>query len=286
MSLVERVAAARERLARAGIPGESAGLDAEVLARHLLGWDRATYLAARHRKAPASFEARYEALVERRARREPVSVITGRREFWGLELEVTRDVLAPRPETELIVEAALALAAAGAPLRTIIDVGTGSGCLAVALARELPDASVVATDISPAALAVARRNAARHGVKDRIRWVRTDLLDGLAVEADLVVANPPYLAAPAAPELQPEVRDYEPVTALLAGADGLDVVRALLSQVESRLAPGGCLIVEFGFGQEPAIRSLVEARPGLDLVRMHRDLQGIPRTAVVRRKAS
>jgi release factor glutamine methyltransferase len=163
--------------------GEAA-TDAEVLARHVLGWDRATYLARRRDPAPAGFESRYAPLAARRERREPVSIITGRREFWGLEFAVGPAVLTPRPETELIVETALDLLGTrrDAPL-AIADVGTGSGCLAVTLAREFPRAVVTAVDVSAAALAVARRNAATHGVAGRIHWVEAPLADWLAGSA-------------------------------------------------------------------------------------------------------
>ena len=183
-ALAERVARARDCFARAGITVDEAAADAEVLARHVLDWDRATYLARRRDPAPTGFEVRYAPLADRRARREPVSTITGRREFWGLTFAVGPAVLTPRPATELIVETALALFGdrRAAPL-AIADVGTGSGCLAVTLAREFPRAAVTGVDISPAALAMARRNAAAHGVADRIDWVEASLADWLASAA-------------------------------------------------------------------------------------------------------
>ena len=183
-SLADRVARAGACFARAGVAADEAAADAEVLARHVLGWDRATYLARRRDPAPQGFEARYAPLADRRARREPVSLLTGRREFWGLAFAVGPAVLTPRPETELIVETALALFGdrRAAPL-AIADVGTGSGCLAVTLAREFPRAAVTGVDISADALAVARRNAAAHGVADRIAWVETSLADWLSGSA-------------------------------------------------------------------------------------------------------
>ena len=164
MTIAEHVALARRALEEAGVPAGEAGLDAELLARTVLAWDRATFVTRRREDAEPGFDAAYAPLVARRARREPVAYILGEREFWGLPFEVTRDVLIPRPETELIVEEALAAFGGGRPPATVIDVCTGSGCLAVTLARAFGGADVIATDISPAALEVARRNAQRHGM--------------------------------------------------------------------------------------------------------------------------
>lgn len=283
MTVLDEVRAAHRRLVTAGLRQHDAAGDAEVLARHALGWDRATYLTRRREPPPDRFAADYRALVGRRARREPVSAITGRREFWGLTFEVGPAVLTPRPETELIVEWSLRLAGArrGTGLR-IIDVGTGSGCLAVALAHELPAARVVASDVSPAALAVARRNARTHGVEGRIGWVVTSLLDGFRVAADLIVANLPYVPSAATRVLSPEVRDHEPWLALDGGRDGLDPLRAFLEAAPGRLAAGGHLVVEFGAGQEDTVRSLVASDPRLALLDVAGDLAGIPRVAAIR----
>ena len=281
MTIHDHVRCAAGELAEAGIGGDRAALDAELLARHVLGWDRARYLAERRGPAPAGFAVRYGDLVTRRRRREPAAYIVGTREFWGLELEVTPDVLIPRPETELIVEQTLA-ACAGAPPRTIVDVGTGSGCLAVALACEFEHARVTATDVSHSALTVARRNAARHGVASRVGFVQTDLLEGVALEADVIVSNPPYVASLAAPSLLPDVRDHEPAVALYGGPAGLDVIGRLLAQAARCLRPAGLLVWEFGYDHEDDIRALI-ARGGWQLERIGEDLQGIPRVAVVRR---
>ena len=285
MTVHDHVAAARDRLVRAGISLASAGLDAEVLARHLLGWDRATYVASRHDVAPGSFDSRYAQLVARREQREPVPFITGHREFWGLDFEVTRDVLIPRPETELIIEEAIALVdtqAISTP-PSIVDAGTGSGCLAIALAVEVPSARITATDLSPGALRVARRNAARHGVADRITWLETSFLTNLNVAPDLIVSNPPYVPSAYADGLPPEVRDYEPATAVLSGTDGLEGLREVIARADACLTPGGWLIVEFGLGQEEAVRALVSTRSSLAVVKIRSDLLGIARTAVVQR---
>jgi release factor glutamine methyltransferase len=278
-SLQDQVAEARRALVDAGIPAEGARLDAEVLARHVLGWDRAALLARGREPGPADFGPRFEALVARRAAREPVAMIVGQREFWGLDFEVTPDVLIPRPETEFIVEVALEQARRSAVGR-LVDVGTGSGCLSVALALELPQARVVATDVSDRALTVARRNAARHRVDGRIAFVRTDLLAGVGIQADLIVSNPPYV--PSGASLQPEVGRHEPAQALFGGGDGLDVMRRLLAAAPRNLAPGGHLVVEFGDGQEADFRVLCE-ETGWRVVDVRDDLQGIPRVALLER---
>jgi release factor glutamine methyltransferase len=283
------VIAARERLARAGLSTDSAAVDAEVLARLALGWDRARYLAHRHEPAPEGFEQTFEALIARRITREPVSQIVGHREFWLRDFEVTRDVLTPRPETELVVEEALRIAgtwdgrgAANGP-RRLVDVGTGSGCLAVTLALELPDVEVTATDISAAALAVARRNAERHNAGARIRFVEADLLGGLTPGFDLVVSNPPYVPRRASQALSPDVRDFEPAEALFGGEDGLELIRTLLDQSAAMLQPGGVLVMEFGAGQEEDVRILLSHRPHLALELVRPDYQGIDRVIVARR---
>ena len=295
MTLQEHVHRGRLRLEQAGVDANEAGLDAELLAREVLGWDLAAVLARSHEPAPDGFPARYDALISRRERREPISYILGRREFWGLDFEVGPGVLTPRPETEFVVEEAIerfagarhAKVGADAPLVSahpsrVADVGTGSGCLAISLALEFRAARLVATDISTAALDVARRNATRHRVGDRIELSRTSLLTGVAGPFDLIVSNPPYVASGDIADLPPEVRDYEPREALDGGTDGLDVIRTLLAEAGSRLVSGGWLVFEFGFGQEEGVKDAVARVPRLRLDRVRADLQGIPRTAVVR----
>jgi release factor glutamine methyltransferase len=284
MTIHDLVQGARDRFMNAGISASLAALDAEVLARQVLGWDRARFLADRNEKATSMFLLRYEPLVARRERREPVSYILGMREFWGLEFEVGRDVLIPRPETELIVEETVAAVGRDSSPR-IVDVGTGSGCIAIALAREIPGATILATDVSPQALDVARRNAWRHQVTDRVTFVETSFLDGIEGVADVIVSNPPYVPAVSEMGLTPEVRDYEPSVAVFAGEDGLEGVRSVLAGAPSKLAPGGWLIMEFGCGQDDGVAALVQATPGLQLVRIRHDLQDIPRTAICRRAA-
>ena len=283
-TLFQCVIAARERLIRAGVPPDQAGIDAEVLARHAMGWDRATYLTRRDEPIAPDAAGRFEAVVARRAHREPVAYITGHREFWSLVFEVTPAVLIPRPESEFIVEAALARLGDRTRAWQIADVGTGSGCLALSLAHELPRARVTATDISAEALAVARRNAERLGVERRVTFVETSLLDAVSGPFDLIVANPPYVPLDHERTLSPDVRDHEPRAALFGhGADGLNEIRALLAGAPSRLAAAGLLLMEFGFGQGDAVRDALAKIPGLILVEILRDLQGHERTLVAQR---
>jgi release factor glutamine methyltransferase len=277
-----KVAAAAERLREAGIPAGEARLDARLLAQAVLGWTTERMLASPSADEPPAFGHQYEPLVARRAAREPLAYVLGRREFWGLDMEVSPAVLIPRPETELMVEAALERLAPDAASR-VADIGTGSGCLAVAIARERPLAHVTATDVSAAALAVARRNATRHGVADRVRFAETDLLDGIDGPFDLIVSNPPYVAEADRPALPPEVRDYEPAGALFAGPDGLAVIGRLVTAAPAHLDSGGHLIIEFGAGQNRGVERLVARVEGLTLVEIRRDLAGVPRTAIVRR---
>jgi release factor glutamine methyltransferase len=276
------VAAARQQLRAAGLSSAEADLSARVLAEHLLGWSTERFLIDAVEPEPDGFSARYDAVIARRAAREPVPYITGRREFWGLSLEVTPDVLIPRSETELIVEATLDLFPdAAVPFRAA-DLCTGSGCVAIAIAHERPRASILATDISNAALAVARRNAVRHGVADRMQFECADLLQNLSGTFDLIAANPPYVRSGDRPALQPEVRE-EPDVALFSGPEGLDVTRRLIADAPAHLRHGAHLVFEFGLGQDVEIESLIAASRSLTLIEMRRDLQGIARTAVARR---
>jgi release factor glutamine methyltransferase len=286
MTVHDLVRAASDRLLAAGLPPVSAAFDAEVLARLALGWNRAEYLARRGDPIPGDFREAYAALIERRERREPVAQIAGHREFWTRNFEVTRDVLTPRPETELLVEEALAwLAACAREAPRVVDVGTGSGCVAVTLALEMPGLEVTATDISPRALAIARRNAGRLGAAARVHFVRTNLLEGIAAGIDLVVSNPPYVPERHRHALSSEVRDYEPSEAVFGGGDGFDLIRSLVRQAAGRLAPRGRLLMEFGAGQDDDVRALVEEVPPLVVHAIRDDLQGIPRVALIGRRA-
>ena len=285
-SIQARVATARQQLREAGITPVESDLDARLLAQQVLDWTTERYLTDADGSEPDAFAQAYDALVARRATREPLAYIVGHREFWGLKFEVNPDVLIPRPATELIVEAMLELLPERNAELTIGDVCTGCGCVAVAVAHERPAATVVASDISPAALAVARRNADRHGVGRRTTFRTGDLVRGLdAVDRpfDAILANPPYVVDRARPALQPEVRDFEPALALFGGSDGLEVITRLVAEAPSRLRMGGYLIFEFGLGQDVEIETLVHRAPDLTLVGVRRDLQGISRTAIAQR---
>lgn len=264
-----------ERFARAGLA--SPRLDAELLLGHALGVER-IQLYTQHDK-PLGVEelARIRELVRRRLTREPVAYLTGTKEFWSLELAVSPAVLIPRPETELLVEVALRLARqTAAP--TIVDVGTGSGAIALALAKELPAATVVGLDRSREALEVARGNAARLGLA--VELLESDLLAALPgdVEPDLIVANLPYIASGELGSLAPEIREHEPWLALDGGSDGLALVGRLIPGAARRLRPGGALLLEHGSAQATAIRGLLEAAGFVD-ARIERDLAGLERAS-------
>ena len=281
-----QVNAGRSRLRQAGLEFDAAGRDAEVLARAALGWDKATYLTHGRSAPPHGFCDRYVSMLQRRIRREPVSLILGHREFWGLDFEVTSDVLTPRPETELLVEEAVwYLSRQMGQTPHVVDVGTGSGCVAVAIAREVRRCRITATDVSPHALPVARRNIIRHRVADRVSLVCGPLIDGVVGQPDVIVANLPYVPQSELETLPPEVREFEPWVALAGGHDGLNTIRRLIDVSNERLKEGGVLIIEFGIGQVDAIRHYVSRFHKLTVVRIRRDLQGIIRAAVIERNA-
>lgn len=247
-------------------------LDAEVLLAHALGIDRVRLYVEYERPLSEAELARFRELVRRRAAREPVACIRGFKEFWSLTFEVNPAVLIPRPETELLVEEALRIAR-GLVAPRVVDVGTGSGAVAVVLAREL-GRPVMATDSSPAALEVARRNAAQHAAQ--VELLLADLLSPFREGAfDLVVSNPPYVPSGEFATAPPEL-SFEPRSALDGGADGLDIVRALVQQAARVLAPGGWLLVEVGMGQAPEAAALMEAAGFAEVGRV-RDLAGIER---------
>jgi release factor glutamine methyltransferase len=276
-TIAEALQHASRQLREAEVPNDL--LDAQTLLAHALGQDR-TYLIIHFNQALSEeLRAQYQALIARRAAGEPLQYIAGHQEFYGLEFEVTPAVLIPRPETELIVEETLRLAAnLAAPV--IIDVGTGSGCIAITLARELETARVLATDISAAALQVARRNAEKHGLLDRVELIEGDLLSGVAIQADVIVSNPPYIAEHELPTLQREVREWEPRVALTDFADGFEFYRRLLGAAPAYLKPNSHLILEMGYQQAETIKAIVE-REVWHEPRVLRDLQGIERTLIV-----
>ncbi|HVO11555.1 MAG TPA: peptide chain release factor N(5)-glutamine methyltransferase [Vicinamibacteria bacterium] len=285
MTAAALLAEAAARLREAGI--EAAGWDAERLLRHVLGCDRASLLAARQAEVAREAEARFRRLVDGRARRVPLQHLVGTQAFWRHEFVVTPEVLVPRPETELLVEIALErMPELHRPL--VVDVGTGSGCIALSLAEARPDAEVHATDISPAALAVARENASRLGLPDRVRFHQGDLLQPLGPllgRLDLVVSNPPYVAEEDRPTLAPEVRDHEPALALFAPERGLAVHRRLAAEAAAALRPGGALVVELGSGQQAAVAGFCTAA-SLEVAEVRADLAGIPRGLVAVKRAT
>lgn len=252
-----------------------------MLLMHALGCARAHIYANPDREILPAELIRFDALLERRTSGEPIQYITGHQEFWGLDLRVTPAVLIPRPETEHSVETALELLR-GIESPRIIDVGTGSGCIALALASELPRARVEATDISAEALAIARINAERLGLP--ITLTQGDLLDkylGAGPLFDMVICNPPYVGENESDKLQREVRDHEPHCALFGGVEGLDIYRRLMPQAHEVIEPGGWLVLEIGYSQEASIRELLQS---WDEVRSVFDLQGIPRVIVARKR--
>src|SRR5580698_6345169 len=300
------------QLRAAQIPSHT--LATELLLMHAVGRDRAWIYSRPEESLDAAIAEKFLALIARRAAGEPVQYLIGKQEFWGLEFEVTPAVLIPRPETEHLMEVALARLGergikihmdTGAPREKlqVADVGTGSGCLAVALAWELPHAEVYATDISAPALEVARRNAARHGVADRIHFLQRDLLTGLenidlsSVVAqhaappstqrgplfDLIVSNPPYIARNEAPQLQREVRDHEPHAALFGGPTGTEMYQRLIDQARDLLRDRGILVLELGHDSAEHVRGIFDAQTAWTKVAVTMDLAGIPRVLAAER---
>jgi release factor glutamine methyltransferase len=283
LTLAECAAAAARRLAAAGLSAEESRRDAVLLARWRLGWSAGTWLTRSNELVPRDFSENFAKLVERRVRREPLAYITGEREFYGRPFSVTADVLIPRQETEVLVEQALTCLrelrpdpATGDAIE-VLDVGTGSGCVAVTVALEAPAVRVLATDVSAKALHVARTNAQRLGVADRIDFRISSLAGDAPAAFDLVVANPPYVPEADRDSLAPEVRDYEPAAALFAGPDGLDVIRRLVPSATNALRPGGWLVMEIGYDQADAVRRLLDTTGRFSVVRLVDDLRSIPR---------
>ena len=285
MTLSTALAAARERLVRADIAAAEAAIDVELFARTILGWDKARLLTNLTSDVPEALEPRFSEWLARREQHEPTAYIVGSREFWGLDFLVTPAVLIPRPETELVVEEAARLLRArgdGDGRARAADVGTGSGCIAVALAREVDGCVIVATDVSEDALAVARQNAARHDVSQRIEFVPAAYLDDVPGQFDVIAANPPYVRDGDKRALSRPVR-YEPDVALFGGASGLTHLDAVIDAAVAKLRPGGWLVMEFGFGQEDDVRALVDRRPQLRVDHLRADLQGLARTVIIQK---
>jgi release factor glutamine methyltransferase len=283
------------RLRAANVPSHT--LAAEILLMHALGCDRTWLYTHPEDLLDRVAAEKYFALITRRASGEPTQYLTGRQEFWGLAFEVTPDVLIPRPETEHVIEVALERlgprgikinlqTGAPSPQLRIADVGTGSGCLAVALAHELPHADIFATDLSAPALAVAKRNAARHAVADRIRFEQMDLLENYLNESypfDLIVSNPPYVARNEADLLPREVRDHEPSLALFPGPSGVEIYARLIDQAGSLLRPDGILVLELGYDSANHVRTILAGQGGWKKISLTNDLAGIPRVIAAER---
>jgi release factor glutamine methyltransferase len=263
------LSAVRQRLERRGVP--HASLEAEIMARHVLGMDRAELHARPEHPVSPEDTASIESLADRRAAGEPTAYLTGHRWFYGLDFLVTSGVLIPRPETELLVETAAAVVTER-NYHTAADIGTGSGVIAVCLAHLAPNLNVIATDISEAALDIARRNSEFHGVADRITFRLGDLLEPLAEPVDILCANLPYVKTNDIPKSGPLW--HEPRTALDGGADGLDVFRRFAPIVAACLRPGGCLVLEIGAGQSKAVLALLEKHLPGGKFKVHRDLAG------------
>jgi release factor glutamine methyltransferase len=275
----------RGHLERCGVP--SPRLAAEVLLAATMGCRRIDLYTRYDYSPPEEQLERFRDLIRRAAAREPVAYLVGEKEFYSLPIRVTRDVLVPRPETEILVEQAVERLRAIAAPGWLWDVCTGSGCVAVAVAKQVPGAEVLASDLSPAAAAVARRNVETHGLEDRVRVFVADLL-GLPADwtgrptFDVIMANPPYV--PDAAEVAPEVL-HEPAMALRGGADGLDFIRRIVRDAPPLLAPGGALVLEFGLDQAPAVRELLAAAGAFEEPRVLRDHQGIERSALALKRA-
>lgn len=277
MTLAQAIREGATFLHEAGSP--SARLDAEVLLAHLLGLRRVDLYAQAGRMLTAGQEQAYQALLERRARKEPISYLVGRKEFFALSFAVDRRVLVPRPETELLVARALdrAQALGKADLR-IADVGTGSGCIAIALAGRLPQARIYATDVSAEALEVARTNVHRHGMEDRVVLLLGDLCAPLPEAVDLLVANLPYTVWETLPL---GITAYEPRVALDGGPDDLELYRRLLPQIPAFLRPGGSALLEVGDGQAEAVRALAQEVFPRATIQVWPDYSGIPRVVEI-----
>lgn len=277
---------AAQLLREAGI--ESASLDAEVLLRHVLAIEREHLYLNGDRLLGELERARFWALVKRRTRREPVAYITRNKEFWSLDLRVTPDVLIPRSETELLIEVSLQLAKTRdtSPDLRILDLGTGSGAIAISLAKELPNAAITGSDISIAALKVARMNAARHGLSRQIRFCHANLFKGVAAERDrfhLIVSNPPYIRSGELQLLSPDIRDWEPVTAIDGGTDGLDCYRRIAAEAHRCLAAGGYVALEIGVDMAADVSGIFTGTNCYAAPAIYQDYSGRDRVLVTRK---
>lgn len=287
MTLAEAINSAAIQLSGAGII--NARRDAEALLSHLIKKNRAWLITHGDDALDDEWRGLFKDTIQRRAKREPLQYIIGSQEFWGLEFMVTPEVLIPRPETELIIEATLAIIHDRNRPARIIDLCTGSGCIAVSLAKELPVARILAIDKSAKALAVAKENAAQHGVSDRIRFLEGDLfhpleeLDWYGL-VDIIASNPPYVQSGDLDTLQPEVRDYEPEMALIAGPEGTELAAIIINTAPAYLKKTGALIMEMGLGQAEALRKMAGKTGAYTTPEIMKDLAGIERVIVARKR--
>jgi release factor glutamine methyltransferase len=282
-SIGEAIHEGARTLDESGVP--EARREASSLLEHIIDRDRTFILGHPEQLLTPQHLERFQELILRRSAGEPLQYITRHQSFFGLDFEVAKGVLIPRPETELMVETALELLKTSSAQSTICDVGTGSGCIAITILHKQPDAHGVAIDISSTALEVARRNAERHRVSQRLEFVKSDCFSDLSPSRssfDLIVSNPPYVADAEISGLQREVRDHEPVQALAGGPDGLAVVRRLLIESGAFLRVGGHLLIEIGFNQAENVEKMIDSR-AWKLVVIQPDLQGIPRIVVLQK---
>jgi len=287
VTFLEAITSTAATLSEAGI--STARLDAELLLCWVLKKDRAWLLAHLHDVIDFATAGALGAAVYRRSQREPLQYITGIQEFWGHAFFVTPDALIPRPETELIIESVLTILGKTDRRITIVDFGTGTGCIAVSLAHELLHARIVAIDISRSALTLAKKNAHLHGMEGRIRFLEGNLFDALhdprmQGQVDVIVSNPPYIADRERDSLQPEVRDFEPATALFSGARGTEVHEKIILEAPDYLRRAGVLIMEMGAGQADALREMILKTHAYDQPEIARDLAGIERVVIARKK--
>ena len=281
-TIAEAIHEGAQVLRRAGVP--EARREAGALLSFVLGKDRTFLISHAEDPVAPALLMRFQESIERRARGEPLQYIVGIQDFFGREFRVTPDVLIPRPETELLIEAAIEVAAGTVPF--ICDVGTGSGCIAITLLSEISGANAVGLDVSPAALEIAKLNARNLSVSDRMVLAVSDCFNSLSEserQFDLIVSNPPYVSGAMIEGLQREVRDHEPLLALSPGADGLRIIRRLLSEAPPFLKSGGHMIMEIGFDQGEEVLKLVDESVW-DLLEIKPDLQKIPRIVALRKK--
>jgi len=270
---------------------DSPRLSAELLLCHVLALTRIELYTQFDKSVPQRQLDMLRDLVKRAGLHEPVAYLTGRTEFYSIELDITADCLIPRPETELLVQRAIEFLRMRDGVQFVCDLCTGSGCIAVAIAKNFPDARVIATDISAGAVEVAARNVTKHGLNERIELLQGDLFEPLVgqldvTEFDMIVCNPPYVSSAEYETLAPNVKDYEPKSALLAGTDGLDVYRRLIDRADSFLKPGAALVLEIGYGQGPAVLDLLEQTGAFAEIKIEKDPNDNDRVVTARKTSS